>query len=401
MDERTVLVSGASVAGLSAAYWLPRTGWQVTVIERSRAFRDGGHNVDIRGSAHEVIEKMGLTEAVHAATTTERGTRFVDEDGRTVTDFPVAGGDSLTAELEILRGDLARLILEALPESVDVRYGDQIEDIDPSGDGARVRLASGSTERYDAVVIAEGVRSRTRDHLFDGRIDRRPLGVNVVYGTIPHRDSDVDWWRWFTTTRGRQAAMRPDQYGTTRAGFTYKSDLDLAGIPVDTVKQLLDGVFRGAGGEADRILAEFAASGEVYVDHLTQIRMDTWAAGRVVVLGDAAWCVTPFCGGGTSLAVISGYVLAASLSQHPGDLQHGYAAFDAWMRPLVTKTQQLPPGAPWILYPRTKAGVAGFRLLTRVLGSKPARKLIPLSGSIAESGQPLPAVAPAAQPAAA
>lgn len=72
-----VLVTGASVAGPAAAYWLERVGYDVTVLERSAEPRLGGQNVDVRGLAREVLERMGLREAVLAANTGEVGTRFV------------------------------------------------------------------------------------------------------------------------------------------------------------------------------------------------------------------------------------------------------------------------------------------------------------------------------------
>jgi 2-polyprenyl-6-methoxyphenol hydroxylase-like FAD-dependent oxidoreductase len=38
----SVLISGASVAGLTAAYWPARRGFSVTVVERHQGLRPGG-----------------------------------------------------------------------------------------------------------------------------------------------------------------------------------------------------------------------------------------------------------------------------------------------------------------------------------------------------------------------
>jgi 2-polyprenyl-6-methoxyphenol hydroxylase-like FAD-dependent oxidoreductase len=64
----TVLVSGAGVAGPVVAYWLRRCGFRPTIVERRPALGlgDGGHAVDLFGPAVEVIERMGLLDAVHA-----------------------------------------------------------------------------------------------------------------------------------------------------------------------------------------------------------------------------------------------------------------------------------------------------------------------------------------------
>ena len=104
MTAARAVISGASIAGLSAAFWLRRIGWEVTVIERAPSFRDGGQNVDVRGIAREVLDRMGLFEAVKAQNTTETGTVLVDADGKVRAELPSGGTDGATAELEVLRG---------------------------------------------------------------------------------------------------------------------------------------------------------------------------------------------------------------------------------------------------------------------------------------------------------
>lgn len=116
MSAGTAVVSGASIAGLSAAFWLRRLGWQVTVIERAPEFRDGGQNIDVRGVAREVLVRMGLFDAVKARNTTETGAVIVDGNGQAIATLPDGGGTGATAELEILRGDLAGVLRDHLPE---------------------------------------------------------------------------------------------------------------------------------------------------------------------------------------------------------------------------------------------------------------------------------------------
>lgn len=372
------LVSGASIAGLSTAYWLGRAGWQVDVVERFPAFRDGGQNVDIRGAAREALRRMGLEEAVRSRTTTEEGTAVLDATGRAVARFPVEDPDGPTAELEILRGDLARVILDALPAGVSVRYDTRIAEVLDDDSGLTVRFGSGELRPYDIVVVAEGVRSATRDLIFGPEVTRRELGVTMTYGTIPRAAGDDRWWRWYSAPGGRQITLRPDNAGTTRATLAHLS----------TGGDDLDRVFHDAGWQARRVLDGFAASADVYVDQLTQIMMPAWSKGRVCVTGDAAWCVTPLGGGGTSLALLGGYVLAAFLSR----TEHGaaFAAYEQWMRPLTEDAQKLPPGTPGLFYPTTTLGVRALRLAARAGSTAPLRKLTARIGHVARTTRPLP-----------
>ncbi|WP_159573313.1 FAD-dependent monooxygenase [Curtobacterium sp. 18060] len=393
MTSQHAVISGASIAGLSAAWWLRHVGWQVTVIERAPSFRDGGQNVDVRGVAREVLERMGLVDAVRARNTTETGTVIVDRDGKVRSELPSDGPDGATAELEVLRGDFARVILDDLPDGVSIVYGETIQDVDDQAGGRRATVTTDAGRVLDAdlVVIAEGVRSRTRDRLFaaEGEVDERDLGVTMVFGTIPRTPSDDDRWRWYNAVGGRQVHLRPDPYGTTRAILAYAGGDDLVGRSRSEALATLRTRYADAGWQTERVLDGFDGSDDVYLDELTQIRMPRWHRGRVCVIGDAAWCVTPMGGGGASLALTSGYVLAASVTADE-DLDRALDAFDTWMRPLVDKIQGIPKGIVHFAYPQTRLGLAARGVADKVLLSALFRPLAARLTRVADSDRPLP-----------
>lgn len=392
MTTPRALVSGASIAGLSTAYWLGRAGWDVDVLERFDAFRDGGQNIDIRGAARAVLTRMGLEAEVRRRSTTEEGTSIIGGDGRAIARFPVEDPDGPTAELEILRGDLARVILDALPGTVTVRYGEQIDDVRDHGSHVEATLRSGTVASYDLLVVAEGVRSRTREMVFGSAVSRRELGVDMAYGTIPRTADDDRWWRWYSAAGGRQITLRPDNTGTTRATLAFTTrGRNLADLPLDQARAALREVFHDAGWQAGRVLDGFDSSDDVYLDHLTQITMSSWSAGRVCLTGDAAWCVTPLGGGGTSLAMTGGYVLAAYLSQGKS-IEVALGRYEQWMRPLITDAQQLPPGMPGLAYPASTMGVRTLRLAARIGSTGPLRALTSRIGHVARTDQTLPTI---------
>jgi 2-polyprenyl-6-methoxyphenol hydroxylase-like FAD-dependent oxidoreductase len=95
----TILVSGASIAGLTLTYWLIEYGFEVTVIEKNDGLRLGGQNIDVKGPAWEIVQKMGLDKKIKAATNTEVGIRFVDTDNKTVAEFPKDNALSMTQQI--------------------------------------------------------------------------------------------------------------------------------------------------------------------------------------------------------------------------------------------------------------------------------------------------------------
>lgn len=378
--SRRVLVTGASIAGPATAYWLDRAGFDVTVLERSPEPRRGGQNIDVRGLGRRVIDEMGLEPAVLAANTTEVGTRFVDDQGGTVSEFPVVEGegDGPTAEVEILRGELARILVEACSDRVTWWTGDFIADLDQDDDGVTVRLDGGDEHRFDLVVVAEGPRSHTRGLVMHGadEPELKRLGMYIAWATIPRTDTDDDWWRWMSVAGARALTLRPDNLGTTRATLNFMSDpIGFTDLDVPEQKAELRRRFGDLGWEVPRVLDAIDATDELYVEDLTQVICPTWSKGRVVLVGDAAWCVTPVGGVGTSLALVGSYVLAAELSRLPAGAppQQAFAAFEEYMRPLADDGQDLPPGTPGLANPKSRLGVALFRTGTRIAASRVVR----------------------------
>lgn len=356
---RRILVTGASIAGTTLAWWLDRYGFEVTVVERHPAFRDGGQNVDIRGAGHDVLRRMGLERAVAASGTGETGIRFVDEDNETVAEFDVdeMGEDGPTAELEILRGDLARLLYDHCRDRVTFRFGDSIAAVTQAAEAVEVRFASGETGTYEAVVVAEGAGSTTRELLFPGENDPRFLDVTMAYFTIPHASTDDDHCRIFTAGEGRGIWLRPDNHGTTRAILVVQKDPEGEDqLSPDEQKAWLADHFADAGWEAPRVLAGLETTEDLYFDVLRQVRMERWSNGRVILTGDAAWCATPIAGIGTTLAMVGAYVLAGelSLAVDPATAARNYEEI---LRPFVKDGQDVPKSGPKFLQPQTRLGV--------------------------------------------
>ncbi len=129
---KRVLVTGGSISGNTVAWWLVEGGFDVVVVEKADEFRDGGQSVDLRGSVRTVFERMGLIDKVDRSGTGETAWTYVDENGKVVAAFRLAdiGSDGPTAELEILRGDLARIVYDDVRHKVDYRFGDLVEELE-------------------------------------------------------------------------------------------------------------------------------------------------------------------------------------------------------------------------------------------------------------------------------
>ncbi|WP_290061322.1 FAD-dependent monooxygenase, partial [Amycolatopsis solani] len=187
---------------------------------------------------------------------------------------------------------------------------------------------------------------------------------------------------------GRQVHLRPDNHGTTRAILSFSRAEDLTRLDRADALSRVHARFAGVGWEAPRVLDAFDTAEDVYIDNLTQIRLPVWHRGRVCLAGDAAWCVTPMGGGGASLALVSGYVLAASLATD--SLEPALTAYEEWMRPLVEDVQALPRWIVPFAYPRTRWGLGLRRVADKVLTSRPFAPVVAKVTSVAATERPLP-----------
>jgi len=377
-QPQRVLISGASIAGPTLAYWLSQYGFDVTVVERSAALRLGGQNIDVNGPARKIIRLMGLEEAVRAANTTEVGTQFVDADNNAVATFSKDDPTGLTQELEILRGDLVSMLYEASRDNADYRFNDYITGLTQDADGVDVTFNSGKTERFDLVLAADGIRSKTRNLMVGNEPVFKYLGMCSAYLTIPKGPTDTNWARWYTADDRRVILLRPDNKGTTRASFNFllpKDDYDKL-TPAD-YKRLLQEKIQNAGWEAPRLAREFGTNDDIYFDGVGQIKAPRWSNGRLALTGDAAYCPTPVSGKGTTLAMVGAYVLAGELATHT-TYQDAFASYEKRLRPYVESVQKLPPGVPWIVYPKSKLGVFVLNKAFAVAASDTVKKLMRL-----------------------
>jgi 2-polyprenyl-6-methoxyphenol hydroxylase-like FAD-dependent oxidoreductase len=367
------VISGAGIAGPALAHQLAARGWRTTVVERFPQRRDEGQNVDVRGAAREVAHRMGIEADIRAANTGEVGMRFIGEDGAPVAMFPMSAPgeiDGPTAELEILRGELSRILIEHTRDRTDYRFDTQLTDVVDRGDHVTAVLSDGTAVDADLVVIAEGLRSRSRR--FVTSADVNDLGMYFAYVTIPREDADEPWWNWQHVAGSRSVHTRPDNLGTTRAVLTFMSDVrGLEDLVLADQINIVRRTFADVGGAAPRILAAVNDDAPLYFSAVGQVSSPRWSKGRVTLLGDAAFCPATFGGGGTSMAMIGAYVLAGELSGTDDHLV-ALTRYEQFMRPVVEATPLARTSVLRRANPRTSAGIralhAGARLIASPFG---------------------------------
>jgi 2-polyprenyl-6-methoxyphenol hydroxylase-like FAD-dependent oxidoreductase len=376
-----VLISGAGIAGPALAYWLSRAGFEVTIVERAPGPRPGGQAVDIRGAARDVVERMGLLATIKAARLDERGFAFVDEHGKHQVSMPVdfLGGEGIVAEIEILRGELSRILYETTRDDADYRFDEAVESLVPDDGGVQVTFLNRSPRRFDLVIGADGIHSRVRTLAFGGGESTwvAPLGGYTAYFTLPLRIETGGWFAIHNAPGGRAIGIRPGGPDTTQVMLSFLSPpLGYERQGAGRQQEMLTAAFAGVGWEVPRVLDEMSSASDFYFDLIAQVRMERWTRGRLAVLGDAGYSPSPVTGLGTSLALVGAYVLAGELARSNGAYEMAFGRYESVMRHYVKQCQELPPGGLEGMLPRTRHAIWMRNLSMRTMTRWPVRNLV-------------------------
>ncbi|MEV7027982.1 FAD-dependent monooxygenase [Kitasatospora sp. NPDC093558] len=351
---KTVLISGAGVAGTSLAHWLHRDGVAVTVVEAAPALRPGGQAVDIRGVAVDVVQRIGLLEEARAVRTRMRGMSVLDGDGREVhrsTETTFSSGRLANDDIELLREDLVRLLHERAGAGVEFVFGDRITALDQGEDGVRVSFEHGRARTFDLVVGADGLHSGVR-RLGFGPEERftRHLGTHLAVFGADNFLALEDWQLWLRDGEAGYGVYPVRDNTELRIAFGFAAEpLEFDHRDTDRQRQLVADRMGRLRWETPRLLKALREAPDFYFDAMTQVCMDRWSDGRIVLLGDAGYCASPLSGQGTSLALVGAYVLADALRRAGADHRTALADYERRLRPFVALNQALAtenPGGP-------------------------------------------------------
>jgi 2-polyprenyl-6-methoxyphenol hydroxylase-like FAD-dependent oxidoreductase len=345
VTERSALISGASIAGPVLAYWLAEAGWDVTVVERAERLRTSGYPVDIRGTAVEVIQRMGLHDEVAAARYRHVPIALLSPGGhrlRTLS-FGDLLNDSAAGDVEITRGRLSEILYRAGRDRVAYLFDDSITTLTHGDHGVDVTFARSRPQTFDVVIGADGIHSTVRSLAFgeESRFVRHlgpyaliwdlpaemfPSGGGFMY-SHPGRTVMVEHPQEDRTARAFLAFVHPDP------GTVHRHDMDEI---VRTVRK----TFAGDRWRTAEVIDTLTSAEDLYFDTVSQVRMDRWSAGRVALVGDAAYAPAFLSGQGTSIAIAGAYVLASELVAHDQPEQ-AFASYERRLRDYVERNQEL------------------------------------------------------------
>ncbi|MEV5712752.1 FAD-dependent monooxygenase [Amycolatopsis mediterranei] len=391
---KRVLISGASIAGPALAFWLQRAGFAVTIVEKTPELRVGGYPIDVRGTALDAVERMGILPGLRDLHISTRRLTFLDADGSEI--VAVAPDDIIGGvegeDLEVRRGDLIRTLYDLVRDDAEVRFGDTVETLTDHADGVDVTFRSGHRGTYDLVIGADGLHSRTRELVFG---DEAPfhhyLGYCFAGFTMPN---DFELFReglaW--STPGKGAALYAVLDSEELHGFLVSArpepPLEAFRNP-EAQRDLIARTFEGEGWEIPRMVAAMRAADDLFFDVISQIHLPRWSEGRVALVGDAAHAPSFLTGQGTSLALAGAYLLGHALATIP-DHTAAFAAYENRLRGFAEANQALVSEGQATLFPTTAEALERRNAALRQLTTAPRRTPRPEHSALTLPDFPVP-----------
>jgi len=343
-----VLVSGASVAGLTAAFWLSKYDFTVTVVERAPHLRPGGQALDVRGPALQIAERMGVLASLRSRSTGLTGISAVNADGEEIyrdTSRTLTGGRFDSPDIEILRDDLCQILYEAIRGRAQFLFDDRVTSISQDETGAAVTFASASPRRFDLVIGADGLHSGVRTLAFGPEKDFI-LRLGDSYVATFGMPNFLGLERWEVLYQHEALSvgamlmgLRKDADVRAYVGFKASEPIDYDYRNIEAQKRLVADRVIGGGWILPQIVEHMLSATDFHFDSTSQIRMDSWSRGRVVLVGDAGYSVALATGQGTTVAMVGAYVLAGELADRKNDLVAGIAAYEGELREYVLRNQ--------------------------------------------------------------
>jgi 2-polyprenyl-6-methoxyphenol hydroxylase-like FAD-dependent oxidoreductase len=344
VNRRSALISGAGIAGPVVALWLSTSAWDVTVVESARRLRTSGYPVDLRGSAIDALREMGVYDAIAAqryqhvpiTVLSERGYRL----GTMELDQP--GLDSGNGEVEILRGALSEILYQAGRDRARYVFGESIATLTQTETGVDVTFGHRPPETYDVVIGADGMHSNVRRLAFGHESQYiRHLGPYTAIWDLPNSDMIGRGAGVVYSHLGRSVMIENPVEGTTaRAFLTFGHSAPGTVNRHDTheVVDTMRSVFAEDRWRSEEIIDTLPSAEDHYFDTVSQIRMDCWSNGRVVLVGDAAYAPAFLSGQSTSVAISGAYVLAVELAGTDVP-ELAFAAYERRLRRCIERSQ--------------------------------------------------------------
>ena len=273
VNKKSVLISGASIAGLSTAYWMNQSGYKVTIIEIANRPRSGGTPVDVKDAAVAAAKRMGIFEQIKANRLTLEKVDYKNADDVTEGSFTLSGHVP-EDDIEIERDKFMAILLSAVQNEVEFIFNDSITALNETADGIQATFKNGGQRSFDLVFGCDGIHSGVRKIWFGHETEyshflEQYFSITIVNKLLIPQNS-----MQLYNVPGK-AIMLNAYNNKTDIVFCFVSEKEIPYHYRDEAQQrkIIQEQFSGESWRTPELLKAAQESTNFYFDKLCQIRM--------------------------------------------------------------------------------------------------------------------------------
>ncbi|KAI8712435.1 FAD-binding-3 domain-containing protein [Fusarium sp. LHS14.1] len=360
------IIVGAGIAGLATAWWLDKAGWTSIIIERAASVRQGGYVISLSGCCLNTLKQMDVFDELKARSYNYDVNLVKDTKGREMLRLHYAdvhgGLDSFAAP----RGDLANVLFKALPATASIQFDQTLETAIDDGDKIKATLKGGETIEADLLIGTDGIRSSIRNQFWKGVDCLQDLGYSFAVYDIEEK-KELEAPCVSLNSPGHLDVFYGLRDDRLAAMHIWRDDLAHLQERDDHFG-ILRKVTTGGAAQVTEILDKAEASNStVIIDSLTMVCLPQWSKGRVLLLGDAAHCLTLLSGQGAGMALTSAEILGKALMATK-DIPQALANHEKKLRPVIENLQHRSKKMAAMYIPKS---IWGYHLRNLVLKIMP------------------------------
>ena len=342
IGQRTALISGASFAGLTTAFWMNKMGYKVTIVEVGNELKKGGTPVDIKESTVDIVKRMGLFEQIKANRLSLEKWEFKNASDETVKTMLLRqpGEPQTDDEFEIERDVLLNMLFDTIKNDVKFVFGNSISAITEKEDCLEIAFKDGLKSNSDLLFGCDGIHSVVRK-LWFGEESKYAHFLGQYFSIAIVDRLLIEQHCLQLYAEPNKSFMLNAYNGKTDIVFIFRPEAE---IPYDfrnqkQIKQIVLDQMQSMNWRASELKEDLLNSKSFYFDKFCQIKMPSWTKGRVALVGDAGYCASPAAGMGGSLAIIGATALADAFEKNNGNYKSAFADYNKDLGPFIEEVQ--------------------------------------------------------------